>query len=172
MIFVTVLQAKTHTSIDEGFIPLAPARTDPIRLSIAGDGVWLEGRFDHWMSLTVEDTSEQGRAAQIIVDVTATADVDMQPNELFFFKARSTEQVGPLAFLARGTITRGEIDGEAEALIQTPAGHTPFVAVTFSFDRNRFLDVSERFSDLVSVSTQGTQLSPRAWLRPPVIASA
>jgi hypothetical protein len=112
-------------------------------------------------------------AAQLFFDVTGMAGADVDPAELFSFESEQVKRVGELAFVARGTIRQGDIERTVDALVQTPMAHTPFFAVTFPLDQTAFPEVWGDLSALVgSRSEGGIQMTPRAWLRVPTLASA
>jgi hypothetical protein len=162
-----------HTSIE--IVPAFPviddARSRAIALSINGPELMVKGRFDHWVPVAAEGTSAEEGAVQIFFDVTGMAR-RQDRDELFSFQATEVDRLGPFAYIAKGLMAKGDVSEAMEAVIQTPPAHTPFVVVTFSIDRRLFANVWE---DLALVAAtrddKTTQLHPRAWLRPPTLAS-
>jgi hypothetical protein len=136
----------------------------------------IQGRFDHWVPVAVEASSPDQGSAQIFFDVTgldrggprARSEAD-----LFTFTSDSAMTISPFAYLAKGFMERGDRKLPAEALIQTPAAHTPFVSITFAVDRGRFADLWDDLDAVVTTPADGSiPLQPRAWLRMPTLASA
>ena len=148
------------------------ARSQTIEMSIAGADLLVSGRFDHWVPVAAEGATPDEGAVQIFFDVTGMAR-SHDPEQLFAFHSLEVERLGPFAYIAKGTITRGELVEPMEAVIQTPPAHTPFVVVTFSIDRQKFPEIWEELTAVVATRPDhNSQLHPRAWLRPPALASA
>jgi hypothetical protein len=142
-----------------------------IRLSISSKDLMLDGRFDHWVPVAMEGDGAEG-AAQLFFDVTGMAGRG-EEDELFSFESTKVKRLGELAFVATGLLRQGEVERTVDAVVQTPLAHTPFFAITFPLDQAAFPDVWGDLSALVSVRTEGgTQMTPRAWLRAPALASA
>jgi hypothetical protein len=164
----------SHTNINS--VPALPvhdgARSQTIGLSIRGSELMVGGRFDHWVPVAAEGAGPDEGAVQIFFDVTGMArSQDWQ--ELFSFDAGEVDRLGPFAYIAKGTMRKGELEHPMEAVIQTPPAHTPFVVVTFSIDRKRFPEIWDDLSAVVAArDDHSTQLHPRAWLRAPTLASA
>lgn len=155
---------------------VAGAECQPIHVSVAGEDLVLEGRFDHWLPVAMEGTSPDEGAVQLFFDVTGMAPPESVPDaapDLFSFTATSTTQIGPFAFLAHGVMKHGEAQRGIQAVIQTPAAHTPYFVITFAIDRRRFTEVWDQLQVVVErrAGTE-TQMYPRAWLKVPELALA
>lgn len=145
---------------------------DPLWLSINGEELMLAGRFDHWVPVAIEEGGTEG-AVRMFIDVTGMAAAEPHPaGVLFSFTARTVERVGPFAWVATGLLRRGNRQRRVKALIQVPAAHGPFVAMTFNIDRERFADVWGTVAGLLAGRREGEHMAPRAWLRAPVPATA
>lgn len=150
----------------------------PVHLRIAGANLLLSGRFEQWVPLvmTAGQQGETEGAAQILVDVTSTARDQgrARPADLLTFRARSVEQTGPQVYQAKGTLNARGATGPATAVLQSPEGHTPFLLVTLSFDRERFGELWQGLEDRVLAGNEGgkSEVRPRAWLRAPELAAA
>jgi hypothetical protein len=155
--------------------PKVAGETPTIRLSLNGDELMVSGRFDHWAPVALEGDAGQIGAAQIFFDVTGMAgprlrDVD---DELFSYTSHSVQRIGALAYAAKGTMKRGDVEQKVDAVVQAPAAHTPFVVITFSIPRDSFPEVWEQLSTIVAGQQDGAiNMAPRAWLRPPTLAAA
>jgi hypothetical protein len=137
----------------------------------------ISGSFDHWVPVAMDGDGSEGMV-QLFFDVTGMArpaadgSGDEQPL-LFTFEANEVERVGELAHRATGKIRRGDVERSVDALVQTPAAHTPFVALTFAVDEKAFPEIWSELSALVgSHEDTRAQIYPRAWLRAPQLASA
>jgi hypothetical protein len=150
------------------------ARSQIIELAISGGELMVRGRFDHWVPVAAEGANPEEGAVQIFFDVTGMArPQDPESRELFGFSATEVERLGPFAYIARGTMRKGDLEEPMEAVIQTPPAHTPFVVITFSIDRKKFSDVWEDLTAVVATrDDNNSQLHPRAWLRAPALATA
>lgn len=146
----------------------------PIRLQIAGADLLLAGRFEQWMPVLLGE-GEDGAlgAVQILFDVTSNRSA-RPGGDLFSFKARSVEAVGPQAYRLKGTLRAGASSGEVEAVLQNPPGHTPFFVILFRMDPAAFPELWTAFEEKVAgVEGSGQQeLRPRAWLKEPALAAA
>jgi hypothetical protein len=148
------------------------ARSQAIRLSIAGPELMVRGRFDHWVPVAAEGATPDEGAVQIFFDVTGMAR-PQDRDELFSFQSVEVERLGSFAYIARGFMRSEESEEEVEAVIQTPPAHTPFVVITFSIDRRELAEVWEKLSAVVATRDEhDTQLHPRGWLRAPMLAGA
>ena len=162
-----------HTTIPS--VPAPPvydgARSQTIRLAIAGSELMVNVRFDHWVPVAAEGGTEEG-AVQVFFDVTGMAPTN-ELEELFAFHASQVEKLGPFAYIVKGTITKGDRSEPMEAVVQTPPAHTPFLVVTFSIDRKMFPEIWEDMAAVVAArDDQNSQIHPRAWLKPPTLATA
>jgi hypothetical protein len=166
---------NTHTSLSR--VPAPPvydgARSQIIQLSIAGAELMVNGRFDHWVPVAAEGGTPEEGAVQIFFDVTGMARSHELEEQLFAFEANEVERLGPFAYIVKGTITKDDRSEPMEAVIQTPPAHTPFVVITFAFDRKKFPEIWADLSAVVATrDDQNSQIHPRAWLRPPTLATA
>ncbi len=144
-----------------------------VRLQIAGADLLLSGRFEQWMPVVLTAAEQGPSAVQILFDVTSNRPA-RPGKDLFDFKTKSVEAVGPQAYRLKGTLSSGGVRREVEAILQNPPGHTPFFMVLFQIDREVFPDLWETFEEKVlRVEASGQQeLRPRAWLREPSLAAA
>jgi hypothetical protein len=177
-----VLQVHTvigsHTSSAKVSVPPVydGARSQTIRMEIAGSELMVNGRFDHWVPVAAEGGPEGGAtdegAVQVFFDVTGMASPSDR-EELFAFHANEVEKLGPFAYIVKGTVTRGDRSESMEAVVQTPPAHTPFLVITFAIDRKKFPEIWEDLAAVVAArDDQSSQIHPRAWLRPPTLATA
>jgi len=151
--------------------PYVDGKPTVIRLDVRSKDLVVSGRFNHWLPVAIEGDGAEG-AAQLFLDVTGMARRG-EEGELFSFESTEVKRVGDLAFVATGTLRRGDVERKVEAMIQTPIAHTPFLAITVPLDQAAFPDVWGNLSALVGTRSEaGAQLTPRAWLRIPVLAAA
>jgi hypothetical protein len=143
-----------------------------IRLAINSKELMVAGRFDHWLPVAMEGNGAES-AAQLFFDITGMA---RRPDdeELFSFEATKVKRAGDLAFIATGTLRQGETERTVEAVIQTPMAHTPFLAITFPLEQSAFPEIWADLAALVAGPRPegGVQMTPRAWLRVPTLATA
>jgi hypothetical protein len=167
-----VIGSHTDIEIVPAFPVLDETRCRTIGLAISGAELLLKGRFDHWVPVAAEGTTADEGAVQIFFDVTGVAR-RQDRDELFAFQASDVDRLGPFAYIANGIMTKGDAREPMEAVIQTPPAHTPFIIITFSVDRRAFPGIWNELS-LVAASRdeKNSQLHPRAWLRPPTLASS
>src|SRR6185436_17627070 len=95
-------------------------------------------------------TGDQGGLAsvQILFDVTSNRSSGKAGHgELLSFKTKSVEQASPQSYKLKGTLRSGGVSREAEALLQTPPGHTPFFVVLFRIDPVAFPGLWESLED-------------------------
>jgi hypothetical protein len=171
---VDIVMIGSHTTIKS--VPVPPvydgARSQAIGLFINAPELVVSGRFDHWVPVAAEGATADEGAVQIFFDVTGMAPTQDR-DELFAFRARDVDRLGPFAYIAKGIMTRGDRQDAVEAVVQTPPAHTPFVVVTFSIDRRIFAEIWDDLSAVVAARDEASeQLHPRAWLRAPTLASA
>ncbi len=151
--------------------PYVDGKSTVIKLDVRSKDLMVSGRFNHWLPVAMEGDGAEG-AAQLFLDVTGM-DRRGEEDELFSFESTQVKRVGELAFVATGTLRRGDVERKVEAVVQTPIAHTPFLAITFPLDQAAFPDVWGSLSALVGTRSEaGAQLTPRAWLRVPVLATA
>jgi hypothetical protein len=148
-----------------------------IELRIGGADLLLSGRFMHWMPVTLVNGKDDEGLAQVLFDVTSNR---AAPNEkakarpLFEFTSTSVKSTGPQSYRLKGRMKAGDVVGEAEAVLESPRGHTPFFAITFNVDRAKFEDLWSAFEDraATAVANGVEELRPWAWLREPLLAAA
>lgn len=148
---------------------MVPVSLPAIDLAITGEDLMLVGRFDHWKTVALDESSPDDGAAQVLVDVTGTAPAG--GDALFSFASRSVERLSDAAYMARGVMRRGDVEHWTHALVQTPVAHTPFVMITFNVHRPQLGEVWEGLGHHVGVEAAHPEMA-RAWLRPPVLAAA
>lgn len=166
---------QSRTSGPELLPPQTPIESRPILLDIAGEELVLRGRFDHWVPVATESVSADEGAAQFFLDVTAVARPSGHGSaeDLFSFRSREVERIGPHAFRAGGQMQQGDAVAEIQAVVQSPAAHTPFAIITFTVDRRVLGDLWAQVETAVGARTEdGEEKVPRAWLRPPTLALA
>jgi hypothetical protein len=147
-----------------------------IGLQVAGGDLLLRGRFSQWVPMVITNSPQNDGAqatAQILFDVTSnrSAPPVRGEHDLFSFKASEVEALAPHTYRLKGQL---RADGRArtvEAVLQTPAAHTPFCVVTFPIDRERFPGLWATLEERVSRTGQD-ELRPFAWPRAPELASA
>lgn len=147
----------------------------PITLAVTGRDVYLAGRFDNWIPVALDASNEDEGGAQILVDLTAFAPPRAAgaPPDLLSFTADRVKAISRGSFRAEGTLGAGETEGKATAIFQSPATHTPFIAVTLPIDRHAFPELWAELVDMASRTTgRETHLYPRGWVRTPELATA
>jgi hypothetical protein len=164
--------SETDRTTEDRRTSFVGGRTPPIRLSLVGDELLVSGRFDHWMPVALEGGATGEGAAQIFFDVTGMAGPRDVDGELFSYTATDVRKIGTLAYAAKGTMKHGDEELAVEAVVQTPAAHTPFVVVTFTLPREKFPEVWEQLGAMASAQQDGVNMAPRAWLRAPTLAAA
>jgi len=152
----------------------SPAVSQPhfIDLSIRGEDLLLEGKFEHWVPMALESGGKRNHA-QLVFDVTSHGPANDTGDELFSFVSTRVRRVADGAYVAQGTMQRGDVRRAGTATVQAPAGHSPFAVVTFELTEAAFPEVWEELSARVA-SQEGSkgEVRPRAWLLTPVIAAA
>jgi hypothetical protein len=143
-----------------------------IDLSIRGEDLLLEGKFEHWVPMALESGGKRGQA-QLVFDVTSSGPANDTGVELFSFVSTRARRVADGAYVAQGTMQQGDVHRAARATVQTPAAHSPFAIVTFEVVEAAFPEVWEELSARVA-SQDGSngEVRPRAWLLTPTIAAA
>jgi hypothetical protein len=165
--------SEAGRTTDDRRATMVGGRTPPIRLSLAGDELMVSGRFDHWAPLALEGGPTGDGAAQIFFDVTGMAGPRDLDDELFSYAAHGVQKIGTLAYAAKGVMKRGDVEIPVEAVVQTPAAHTPFLVVTFSIPRETFPELWDQLAAMVAAQQDTSiNMSPRAWLRAPTLAAA
>jgi hypothetical protein len=151
-------------------MPLVP-RERPIRLSITSPDLVLEGRFDHWVPMASENSSPEEGAIQVLFDTTGVVRAGDEDADLFSFTGKTVERIAPLAFVVKGTMKKGDAQQRIKVVVQAPAPHTPFVAITFSMDPEKFPEAWHEVAAALQTRTiNEAAIAPRAWLRAPVVA--
>jgi len=142
-----------------------------IDLSIRGEDLLLSGKFEHWVPMALETGGKQNEA-QLLVDVTSHEPAN-DTDAVFSFVSTNVRRMGSDAYLARGTIGRGDVHRDAEILVQAPQRHSPFAAMTFRLDEPTFREVwSELAARFATQEGSKAEVRPRAWLLTPVVATA
>ncbi len=160
----------------------------------------LNGRFHHWMPVTLINGKDNEGLAQILFDVTSNRSapssaalkseakpevkggakpasrVAAPKNErpLFEFVTTSVKNTGPQSYRLLGRMRAGIYSGDVEAVLESPRGHTPFFAITFTIDREKFAKLWTAFEDRAAeaIANGQDELRPWAWLREPMLAAA
>jgi hypothetical protein len=131
----------------------------------------LSGKFEHWVPLSLE-TGGRHAEAQVVLDVTSVGPVNDTP-EVFSFESSDVRATGEGVYLAKGIMRRDDRERKAEALVQTPATHSPFALVTFQVDNKIFADVwSDLEARVAEPHAPDGEVRPWAWLQAPVLAAA
>jgi hypothetical protein len=142
-----------------------------IDLAIHGSDLVIAGRFEHWVPVSLETGGAQGEA-QVLFDVTSPGPAN-DAGDLFAFTSSDVRQLADGAYLARGSFRQGETEHSVEAVVQAPAGHSPFAAVTFRVDEAAFPEVWSALADRMAARPAADlEVRPRAWLLAPVLAAA
>jgi hypothetical protein len=166
----------TDITKDEPTRAPTPTPVRPIRLHLAGDGLMLAGRFDHWMPVALMTAStDQPGVVQILFDATATARprATAKRPDLFSFTSRKIRRVGDSSFAARGTLRLGSSSEKVEAVVQSPQGHTPFFFVTFPLDQEKHAALWSTLGDLAANSGGAEkEMRPQGWMQAPQLAVA
>jgi hypothetical protein len=174
---------------------IAPA-DQAIALRIVGGDLLLAGRFGQWMPLVLSegensaqienDEHDKNKAkgdkpandvdprlstAQVLFDVTSNRTVKSNATDLFSFTASDVETVSNQAYKIKGKLRAHGQSADVEALLRSPAAHTPFFVIVFRFDRQKFAGLWSGLEDRIDGSGQG-ELRPTAWLRAPDLAAA
>lgn len=158
-------------------VELAPVPA--IQLGIAGADVLLKGRFHHWMPVALIQAKDDEGLAQVLFDVTSTRPGSTGATDsLFEFQAKTVKAAGPQTYKLGGQLKsktpEGIESGEIEAVLESPQGHTPFFAITFTIDRSKFARLWSAFEDRAAhaIAKGQSELRPWAWLREPELAAA
>jgi hypothetical protein len=141
-----------------------------IQLDIHGGEVVLAGKFGHWLPVSLQ-TGGPDSEAQVVFDVTSPGPAN-DVGQVFSFTSSEVKRTGKGTYLATGTMRRGDITRDAQAVLQTPLAHSPFAAVTFHVDEGAFPEVWSELSARVADPVDETEVRPWAWLRPPELAAA
>jgi hypothetical protein len=149
---------------------------ESIGLQVAGSDLLLRGRFAQWTPMVISNPpgDNDGQAtAQILFDVTSnrSAPLARGQHDLFSFKATQVEALAPHTYRLKGQLRADGHSRTVEAVLQTPAAHTPFCVVTFPIDRDRFPGLWATLEERVARTGAG-DLRPFGWLRAPELASA
>jgi hypothetical protein len=164
---------------------IAPA-DQAIALRIVGGDLLLAGRFGQWMPLVlseangntqpavgqpVNDLDPNLSTAQVLFDVTSNRTVKSSATDLFSFTASDVETISNQAYKIKGKLRAHGQSADVEALLRSPAAHTPFFVIVFRFDREKFAGLWSGLEDRIDGSGHG-ELRPMAWLRAPELAAA
>jgi len=162
-VFPVTTMTSTHT------IPAAPAPF--IELAIRGADLVLAGRFEHWVPVALETGGGESEA-QVLFDVTSPGPAN-DGGELFSFIGSEVQRLAEQAYLVKGQLRRGDVERPVDALVQAPAGHSPFASVTFRVDEAAFPEVWDELTGrLQARPAADEEVRPRAWLLAPVLAAA
>lgn len=157
---------------------------EAIELRVIGADLLLVGRFMHWMPVTLISGKDNEGLAQVLFDVTSNSSVanaaaaGLSVAPLFEFKTTSVKAAAAQAYRLRGILKSGTgaslESGEVEAVLQSPRDHTPFFAITFTINREKFATLWTAFEDKAAsaIARGQEELRPWAWLREPQLAAA
>jgi hypothetical protein len=164
--------SDANTTVARRTASYVGGRPRVIRLAINSKQLMVAGRFDHWVPVAMEGNGAE-TAAQVLFDVTGMAG-RAEDEELFSFEATEVKRVGDLAFVAKGTLRQGETERTVDVVVQTPMAHTPFVALTFPLEQSAFPEIWADLAALVAGTRNDgqIQMTPRAWLTAPALATA
>src|SRR5687767_9653197 len=136
-------------------VSIAPA-DQAIALRIVGGDLLLAGRFGQWMPLVLSEANDNNQpadgqpaqslndvdpslsTAQVLFDVTSNRTVKSNASDLFSFTATDVETVSNQAYKIKGKLRAHGQSADVEALLRSPAAHTPFFVIVFRFDRQKF----------------------------------
>ena len=119
------------------------------------------------------ETGGKKSEAQVVFDVTSTGPANDTGGEVFSFVSSKVRRVGDGAYLAKGTLRRGDVQRASNAMVQAPAAHSPFAVVTFQVDEGAFPELWEELTARVAAQDgSNAEVRPRAWLLTPVVAAA
>jgi hypothetical protein len=141
-----------------------------IDLAIRSKDLMLAGKFQNWMPVALETGGKQSQA-QVLFDVTSAGPAN-DAGELFSFVSRDVRRTGPGLYRAKGTLREGDIERPADAIVQVPAEHSPFAAVTFDIDQASFPDVWRELSARVAAAGPNAELRPQRWVVVPTLSAA
>jgi hypothetical protein len=141
-----------------------------IELAIRGKDLLLAGKFEHWVPMALETGGKHGQA-QLLFDVTSAGRAN-DADELFSFTSRDVRRAADGTFRAKGTLRQGDVEQASEAIVQVPAEHSPFAAVTFDVDEAIFPEVWSELSTRVAATGLNTDVRPQAWVLMPTVAAA
>jgi hypothetical protein len=161
---------------------VAATESSAIELRIAGADLLLAGRFLHWTPVTLIHGKGDEGLAQVLVDVTSNRTAPKRTSRtgrpLFEFRAKSVKAAGRQTYRMTGamkvTTAEGTESGEVSAVLESPQGHTPFFAITFTIDKAKFAGLWSAFEERAAhaIASGQDELRPWAWLREPVLAAA
>jgi hypothetical protein len=128
------------------------------------------------MPVTLIHGKDNEGLVQVLFDVTSNRSTEKkgQHRALFQFKSTSVENTGPQSYRLKGRLKAGIYAAETEAVLESPRGHTPFFAITFTVDREKFSDLWTVLEDRAAsaIANGEDELRPWAWLREPLLAAA
>jgi hypothetical protein len=167
---VVDIQSETQTPITS----VAPRRS--IDLDIAGTDFMLRGRFSDWESGLVFGPDLDRVRVRLAIDSTSARRPDTEPS-LFSFHSRDVESLERGGYRAVGTLAGAKGKKKTEVSVETPAGHTALVVVSFSAKKQDFGDGwHDLLANVVPLSAEGGGQGPsrlaHAWLVAPSLASA
>ena len=146
-----------------------------IELRIGGADLLLAGRFHHWMPVTLINGKDDEGLAQVLFDVTSNrAAPGRRPARSVRVSCDVGQEHGAAVVQLKGRIKAGIFSGRCRSVAGKPARHTPFFAITFTIDREKFADLWTAFEDraATAIANGEEELRPWAWLREPQLAAA
>ncbi len=166
------MQTNVDRAANDAVDPLSAS----IRLKVAGGGLLLDGRFDHWYPVALDSRGDGDATVRIIFDATATVTprrpTSALQDDLFSLRTTSVRRVNNQTYKAKGRLQFGTVQRDLDVLIHTPGGHTPFFYVSLPVDRTAFAELWRDLQDRVKISGVEGEMRARAWLRIPPLAVA
>ncbi|MDZ4695178.1 MAG: hypothetical protein SGI86_08500 [Deltaproteobacteria bacterium] len=155
---------------------MATALKPALNLSIAGNGLLLNGNFQQWVPLLMDGSDDENGNVQVqmLVDTTSITSPADTGSRLLSFRSRKVKSVSPWTYEVKGMLTAENARHAVTAIVQAPDAHTPFFMITFTLHRAELKGVWELIDDQLKLATgndTGT-VRARAWLRSPEIAAA
>jgi hypothetical protein len=147
-----------------------------LHLSIAGNGLLLNGNFEQWVPLLMDGSDDENGQVQVqmLVDATSISGASESSTELLSFRSRKVKTVSPWTYEVRGTLTENATRHAVTAIVQAPDAHTPFFMITFTLRRadlpGVWHTIDQQLQNAVGNDTGTVRAS--AWLRSPDIAAA
>lgn len=147
-------------------------------LQIHGGGLLLSGNFGAWQSRVILGPDLDDVGVTLFVDATSVVPAPtVQTENLFTFHSRSVKSLGKGRYKVLGDFTGAEPTRELTVDVETPLGHTPLIALSFSAEKK---DFGEHWSQLVENATlfgkiptsEGPQREAAGWLTTPTVAAA
>jgi hypothetical protein len=172
-----VSTAPDTTPASADTLPFFVDGVPAIDLSIQSPNLVVQGRFDRWVPIALDEGDSEGGEGgiHIFVDVTGAARNDnaMAGDPLFSLTSHSAKKLQPLTYRIAGTIKKGDVEARIEFVLQNPVPHAPFVLLNLPIDRKLFPELWNELSALVAARAEHRgAVSPRTWTWMPTLAAA